>query len=305
MTSVHLIVLNWNDYKDTKECINSINKLNTRNIQLKTIVVDNGSTDGSPKKLDKLLKNKKNTKLLKNKKNLGYAGGNNAGLRQALETDTDYIMVLNNDTRLHKNILQEFIKIAKKHPSAGILSPKIYFEKGSEFHKKRYSKKELGKVLWWAGGEIDWNNVYAKHIGVDEVDKGQYDQVKKIEFATGACMFFKPTALRQVGLFDESYFLYLEDADICMRMKKKKWSILYVPKAVMWHKVAKSSGIGSQLNDYYLTRNRMKFGMKYAGIRAKFALFRESARLFFSGRRWQKIGIYDFWISNFGKGSWK
>lgn len=117
-------------------------------------------------------------------------------------------------------------------------------------------------------------------------------------------MFINAKVINQIGNFDTKYYTYLEDADFSLRTKKAGWKIIYFPKIYLWHKVAQSSGIGSSLNDYFLSRNRLLFGLKYAPFRTKLALFKESAKLMISGRRWQKIGIRDFYLRRFGKGSW-
>ena len=88
-------------------------------------------------------------------------------------------------------------------------------------------------------------------------------------------------------------------------MKNRGWKVLYEPKGIVWHKVAQSSGIGSNLNDYFITRNRMLFGMRYASLRTKFALAKESIKLLLNGRKWQKIGVRDFYLGRFGRGSWE
>jgi hypothetical protein len=306
---IFIIVLNWNRANDTIECLKSIQGLQTENYELTTVVVDNASTDNSVEEIQKLKfksqNNKLKFKIIKNKENLGFAAGNNVGIRYALKNDADFVMVLNNDTEVHKDLVVQLIKVARSYPKAGVFSPKIYFAKGFEFHKTRYKKKDLGKVIWYAGGQIDWNNIYGTNRGVDEVDKGQYDQIIDTDFATGSCMFCRATALKKVGVFDEKYFMYLEDSDLSQRMKKAGWKVLYVPYGYLWHKVAQSSGIGSDLNDYFISRNRMLFGMRYAPLRTKLALMRESLKLLFSGRRWQRIGVRDFYLGRLGKGSWK
>ena len=301
MINVSVIILNWNRKNDTQECIRSCKNLNKKNLNIEIIVVDNASEDGSIS----FLKKQKEIAFLKNKKNLGFAEGNNVGIKYALKNKADYVLVLNNDTKLHKDILVQLVKEAQKRKDGGAFSPKIYFAKGYEFHKDRYKKSELGKVFWSAGGEIDWNNVYGKNRGVDEVDFGQYEKVEETDFCTGACVLYRVQALKKVGLFDERYFMYLEDLELSVRMNKKKWKNYYVPKAILWHKVAQSSGIGSNLNDYFITRNRLLFGMTYASIRTRVALVREAVRLFFIGRQWQRVGVMDYFTGNLYKGSWK
>lgn len=307
MKKIFIVVLNWNRKDDTTQCLESIGKLQISNYKLQIVVVDNASTDGSVKVIQKSKIKDQNEnlklKIIQNKENLGFAGGNNVGIKYALKNGADFVLVLNNDTLVDKNLLVYLIKAAEKYKNAGIFSPKIYFAPGFEFHKKRYSEKDSGKVIWYAGGIIDGDNVLGSNRGVDEVDDSQYDNIQETDFATGACMFIKREVLEKAGLFDEKYFMYLEDADLSQRIKRHGWRVLFVPDAKLWHKVAQSSSIGSDLNDYFITRNRLLFGMRYAPLRAKFALFRESLKLLLSGRKWQKRGVLDFYLSRFRKGS--
>jgi hypothetical protein len=302
---IFVVVLNWNGKKDTLECLDSLEKIVVKDYKLFVLVVDNGSVDGSVKLFQKIKFKNGGLEIIENKENLGFAGGNNRGIRHAIKQGADYILILNNDIVVDKNIIVEFLKTVSQKKKAGLVSPKIYFYKGFEFHKKRYSRKELGKVIWSVGGQIDWKNVYSTNRGVDEVDKGQFNLEREIDFATGACVFCSAEALREVGYFDEKYFLYLEDVDLSLRMRKAGWRILYTPQGSVWHKVSQSSGIGSELNDYFTTRNRLYFGVKYAPIKSKLALLKESVRFLIEARKWQKIGVRDYYLGRFGKGSWK
>jgi GT2 family glycosyltransferase len=304
MTKVAIIVLNWNGAPDTIECLKSIEKLTSSNLHLHTFVIDNDSSDDSVKEITSFVKQKKSITIIENKKNLGFAGGNNVGIRKALEEGFDYLFVLNNDTILHEDCMTELVLASQTYTDGGLFTPKIYFAKGFEFHKDRYQKESLGHVIWSAGGDMDWNNVYGSNHGVDQVDIGQFNMHYATTFATGAALFGPAETFKKIGMFDEKYFLYLEDLDLSIRVQKKHKSIIYVPDAIVWHKVSQSSGIGSGLNDYYITRNRLMFGMRYASLRTKFALARESIRMYFSGRQWQKIGVKDYYLGNLGKGSY-
>ena len=301
MVKVFITTITFNSHKATLECLESIEKLEKENFELFVMVIDNAS-----KEVFETSREYKNFKLkvLRSEENLGFSGGQNLGIRNALKEGADFIIVLNNDTILNRKLIKSLIASFKA--DVGIVSPKIYFAKGYEFHKDRYKETEKGKVFWYAGGIIDWSNVIAKHRGVDEVDKGQYSKVSEIEFATGCCMALRKEIFQNVGFFDDKYFLYLEDCDLSKRVKMKKLKVIYQPNAVLWHKNAASAGgSGSALQDYYITRNRLLFGFKYASVRAKLALIKESIKLMFSGRQWQKKGVSDFYLGRFGKGSFK
>jgi GT2 family glycosyltransferase len=304
MKQVFISLLNYNGQESTLECLNSLKKIKSDNFITKILVVDNGSSGNSLNKISELTRQYQNLIIFKNKENLGFSGGHNVAIKHALENHADYILILNNDTYVDSDFLNELFDVAEENADYGILSPKIYFAPGSEFHKDRYIKKDLGKVFWYAGGEMDWKNLIGHHKGVDEVDNGQYDKMGETELATGCCMLIRREVFQKVGHLDDKYFLYYEDADYSMRAKKKGFRIIYVPKSKIWHKNAESSGgSGSDLQDYYITRNRLVFGFRYASIRTKLALAKESLLLFLKGRKWQRIGVIDYYLDNLGKGS--
>lgn len=300
---VAVIVVNWNRGKDTVECLKSLSRVSTFGFELTTVVVDNGSTDDSLELLSKITNF--TFRLISLKENTGFVGGNNIGIKAALEDGADYVLLLNNDTLVDRGLIKELVKFAQKDRDGGVFVPKIYFAPGFEFHKDRYPKSLQGRVIWYAGGLIDWNNVYGSNFGVDDVDRGQFDEVKETDFATGCALFTGRKVLEKIGYLNDKYFAYLEDVEFCLRAKKAGFKVIYVPTAYLWHKVAQSSGIGSGLNDYFLTRNRLDFGLKYAPLRTKIALIRESAKLLLTGRKWQKTGVRDFYLRKWGKGSWK
>lgn len=304
MQKVSFVILNYNGKDNTIECLRSIgNTILPKDTKVEIIVVDNASIDNS---LQSIKEQFPNVAIIANKENTGYSKGNNMGIRYALENGADFIIIMNNDTIVDKNLITEFLKSAEKDENIGIIVPKIYFAKSFEFHKDRYQEKDKGKVFWYAGGIMDWANVIGHHRGVDEVDKGQYDKEEKTEFATGCCMLVKRDVFAKISLFNEKYFLYYEDNDFSRKAKNAGYRIIYSPKTIIWHKNAASAGgSGSSLQDYYITRNRMLFGIKYAPFKSKLALIKESFFLLLKGRYWQRRGILDFYTGRFGKGSFK
>lgn len=302
MKKLFAVVLNYNGYDNSKICIQSLLKSRIpQGFSLQVVIIDNASKDGSGKKLKKEFPQ---AVTLLNTKNLGYSGGNNTGIEFSLSKGASYILIINNDTIVLRDSLYEMIR-AIREENLDVVCPKIYFEKGFEYHKDSYRKEDLGKVFWFAGGEMDWANVIGYHRGVDQVDHGQFDYEKNMEFLTGACFLAKAEVFKRIGMFDSKFFLYYEDADLSMRIKKHGFKIGFAPKSVIYHKNAGSTGgSGSGLQDYFITRNRLMFGMKYAPVRARAALIRESIKLLVTGRKWQRRGVKDYFSKKFEKGTY-
>ncbi len=299
---VSIVVLNWNGEKYISHCLDSLKNLLHTSIEIEKIVVDNDSTDNSVE----LIKNQfSDCVLLRNPTNLGYAQGNNIGIKYALRKKADFIWILNSDIIVEKSSLIKHIEATALHPNVGIFGCKIYFAPGYEFHKDRYTKNDLGRVIWYAGGQIDWKNVISSHRGVDEIDKGQFDEDVLTDYVTGASMFVRSDVFERVGLFDPNFFLYFEETDFCQRAMKHGYKNMYISSPVVWHENAQATGMGSPLQDYFITRNRLLFGLKYAPLRAKQALIRESINIYRSGRVWQKQAVVDFFVGRLGKGTYK
>lgn len=301
MSKVFITAISFNDNSETIGFLKSLEKVDKKNMELFVVIVDNDSEEKF--KIKDKFKNFK-LEIIRSEENLGFSGGQNLGIKYALENEADFLVILNNDTILDPDSLVPLIDSLKN--KVGVVSPKIYFEKGYEFHKERYQKSDLGKVIWYAGGAMDYESLIGKHKGVDEVDMGQYNEELSVDFATGCCMAIRREVFEKIGILDEKYFLYYEDNDFSQRAKTAGFSILFQPKSRIWHKNAKSTGgSGSSLQDYYITRNRLLFGLKFLNIRQKASLVKESLSLLVNGRKWQKKGVIDFYLGKFGKGSFQ
>jgi GT2 family glycosyltransferase len=223
---VAIIVLNWNGLEDTRKCLASL--LQMRGPSPRIYVVDNGSTDGSVEKLfrefgDRMV-------LLANRRNLLFAGGNNVGIRRALEDGCTHILLLNNDTVVDPEMLAEMMKAGRDD---AVLCPKIYY-------------MNRPNVLWYAGGKLNLRRARIAHRGIREIDRGQYDQLEPTDWATGCALFTTRRVYETVGLLDEEFRLYCEDVDFCLRARAARFPIIYLPTAEVWHKV--SAAIGGNLS---------------------------------------------------------
>ena len=234
---VFIIILNWNGYQDTIACINSLQSIAYPNFRI--VLVDNGSTDGS----EALLRERfPSINLIQTGRNLGFTGGNNVGMRYALDNGADYIVLLNNDTTVDKHVITELVTVAESDKTAGMLCSKIYF----------YDRPD---ILWYAGASFyPWLG-WGRHRGYNVRDQGQFDSTEETERPTGCALMVSRALCEKIGLLREEYFCYCEDLDWGMRAQKAGYKIMYVPASKVWHKVSRSTNAGSATSLYYAVRN--------------------------------------------------
>jgi len=235
MVKVAVVTVNFNGKADSLELLDDLQKLKTADLKVQIIAVDNASSDGF---VEQAANKYPKIDILQTGVNKGFSGGYNRGMEHALVWGADYILIINNDALApDKKLLTSLLQTFEKNPTAGIVSPKIYFAPGYEFHKDRYKKEDQGKVVWFAGGKFDWDNVMAHHRGIDEVDAGEYGEVLEMDFATGCCFMIKREVLEKVGMFDDGYFAYFEDGDFSRRVIDAGFKIFYNGETSIYHKV--------------------------------------------------------------------
>lgn len=300
MTHLSLVVVHFNQRATTLRCLDSLMKVRAKGVRLKIIVVDNGSL--KPLSLPTRLRQKRNIILLRSDANLGFTGGNNLGLHYAIEHyHSQYLCLLNNDTTVRADFLEKMLALARSDNKIGLLSPKIYFSAGKEYHKKSYSASERGHILWFAGGSIDWRHLTAFHLGVDELDRGQFDHLRDCDFATGCCLLIKREVLERVGLLDKRYFLYFEDVDLSLRARQAGYRVVFCPQAVIWHDNAGSSSAGSALQLYYQERNRSLLAWLHGDWHSRYLAFRLQLMNLLSHDSTRQKAVFDFYRHKFGK----
>ena len=239
---VSLVILNWNGLNDTLACLESLQKLDYDNFEI--VVVDNGSRDGSPAAIRERFPA---VTLIENERNLGFAGGNNVGLRHALERDADYVLLLNNDTEVAPDFLRRMVAAAEADASVGVIGPTIYYF-------------ERPNLIWSAGGDIDRRRGQTRMVGLNTPDAGQFgSEPRPVDFVTGCALLAKRAVIEQVGLLDERFFAYFEEAEWCVRARRAGFRIIHVPEARVWHKIPLDARDSSPAVHYYMTRNRLLF----------------------------------------------
>lgn len=268
---IYIILVNFNNYNDTIKCLQSLQNINYKNFKI--LIVDNGSKNNSIEEISTYITD--NVIVLKSKENHGFAGGNNIGIKYALENGADYILLLNNDTEVEVNFLSNMLKTAEENENIGLVGCKI----------KYYNNK---KLLWYAGGEIDWFKFIGSNTGIKNYDNKMIDKKKEITFVTGCCMLIKREVVEKVGMLPDEYFMYFEDVDFCVRVKEAGYKIIYEPTAVIYHKVGLSGGgEESPFSIKWCTRNRIYFMNKYKHKVSKINFI--LSKLFFYTTRYIRI----------------
>ncbi len=300
MDHIAIILIHYNESTDTRECVESLLALKTAQFKHHIIIVDNGSQ--KPLKLPKHLLTD-NIEILRSEANLGFTGGNNLGISHATKQyQSDYFLLLNNDTVVAPEFAAQLYASALANPKAGIISSKIYFYKGREFHAQSYARTQRGRVLWYAGGTIDWASVTAFHRGVDELDRGQFDAPASVDFATGCSMLIRREVIERIGILDKSYFLYFEDVDFCLRARQAGFVVMMEPTSHVWHKNAGSSdGTGSRIHVYYQSRNRLYLALRHGSTKAKITAVRLMIQFILRGSITERQAVLDFLLHRMGK----
>lgn len=251
---VHTIILNWNCWEDTLDCLASLEKLDYPNYEV--VVVDNGSTDGSEERIREAYTG---VTVLQTSANLGFAGGNNVGIEYALEQGAEYVWLLNNDTVVDSEALKTLVVEVRSAGDIGMVGSKIYCY-------------EPPNLLWFAGGEISRLTIKTKHIGMNERDDGRWNEPRDVDYASACSLLVSEKVLRSVGLMDARFFLYFEETDWATRAREKGWRVRYQPSSKVWHKVSRSTKLNSPGMIFYFCKSSVLYARKHALFRLPFML---------------------------------
>ena len=223
--NVAVIVLTWNGKELTLDCLRSFARVTTPNLHI--LVVDNGSADDTVAAVRAL--GDARVMTIENRANLGFAAGNNTGIRHALDHGADFILLLNNDTIVDPAAVDHLLAAMARESDVGIAGPKIYYF-------------EPRDRIWFAGGEVSMWRGTARHIGIRETDRGQHDAARDVDYVSGCALLARREVFDRVGMLDAGYRAYFEDVDLCARAERAGFRIRYVPTARVWHRISASTG---------------------------------------------------------------
>ena len=249
MSTLAVVVLNWNGLADTRALLPTLARCRVpEGWRMRVLVVDNGSRDGSAAAIAGEFPAVEVVALGENRR---FAGGCNAGLERALAGGADAALLLNNDTEAEPGLLERLLLALEQDPRAGAAAPLICFRRPLD-------------AIWYAGGRCVPALGLAAHRGLRRRDHGQYRGVEPTGYLTGCCLLATRAAWERVGLLDERYHLYAEDADWCLRARAAGFRLLFVPTARLWHKVSASSGPASPWKVYQRLRANLTLFSRHA-----------------------------------------
>jgi hypothetical protein len=264
--SVWIVVLNWNGLADTLACLESLRELHYA--ERRVVVVDNGSTDGSVDAL-RSARSRLGIEIIETGKNLGYAGGNNLGIRYALDRGADFVLILNNDTTVDPMLLDQLVGAAQQHPAAGCFGPWIFYMQDRD-------------RLWFSRSEWEAAASAFTARGKGRLASELQSEKTSTEYVCGAALFFRAEVARRIGLLDERFFLVYEDSDWCFRARRAGFDCVMVPTARVWHKIGTSFGSeASPLRGYFSTRNKLLWAEKNLSRREWWEILRAALRRFY------------------------
>lgn len=254
-----VVVLDWNGPDDTLACVASV--CASRWQPLDVWVVDNASRCPV---LGEVARRHPGVRTIANPANLGYAGGNNVGLRAALAAGADWVLVLNNDARLEPGTIDELMAVARSDARIAAVGAKIL-------------RLEQPDRLWMAWGEVDYRQSLVRLVGQGEPDDGRFAAERDVTWVSGCAILLARRALEAIGPFDEEYFAYHEEVDWCATAHEHGFRVVYAPRAVVLHRGQASSGGAAFVSrrQYLTARNMVRFVGRHGSLRerVRFALW--------------------------------
>jgi len=290
------VVIAYNQREQTLACLHALSGVPYPGWTV--LLVDNGSTDGTA---EAIAHSFPQVHVLRLDKNYGYAEGTNVGMSAALAEGADYVFLLNNDIWITPDAPGALVATAEADPTIAVVGPKVYYA-------------DEPRRIQSAGGIMNWRRMHGRLIGEGEVDQGQYDRPRDVDFVVGCAMLIRAQAWYAVGEFDPAFFLYYEDVDWCLRACRAGFRVLYFPGATVWHTNQGTARSEPGLVAYYTTRNRLVLAQRYANGITRGLIYlgelwragRSLRHIVTTHRRAQAIAtlqaVYNFFTGQLGQG---
>lgn len=253
LNDIAVVIVNYNKCELLLKCLEHVNLF--ENVPETIIVVDNNSCDNS---VAAVKEKYRNVILIENKSNIGGAAGFNCGIKRALETECEYVYLMDNDVEPERNALEELLKALRLYENAAAAGSKGFYC----FDRS---------VIWQAGCMFSWLLQVKIHRENGRKDSEKHNRIESVDYMPAFSLLVRRSAICDVGLMDERFYIYMDDADWCFRMRENNWKILYVPSSKVYHHV--SAEIPSPFSIYYSTRNFLLLFKKHCSQNLLFFMY--------------------------------
>jgi GT2 family glycosyltransferase len=253
MKRITAIILTFNDVEDTIQCVESLLQ-STYPVET-FYILDNGSTtEGVFVSLKTAFGENESCKVMRSEQNLGFSAGVNICLREAVEENPDYLLLVNNDAVIDKECIKKLVSTLETHKDALLCGPSILY----------HSRQD---VLWHGAAYFSWIKTAANNPGHNELFTVPNSAALEVDTISGCVMLIKSRAMEEVGFFDESFFFYTEDLDYCLRVKQIGQKVIYNPQAVAFHKIDPTfNNRANKFVYYHSARSKMVLARKHFGL---------------------------------------
>jgi GT2 family glycosyltransferase len=247
LPGLYIIIVNWNLKEDTLACLSSLIQAGVEPEHI--IVVDNASTDGSVEAIREIIST--SISIIESTENLGFAEGNNLGIKFAIDVGADWILLLNNDTVVAADFLTELGKAAQNNPEFSIIAPIIYYY-------------DHPQVIWYLGDKLIPRTLITLNSHRGKKDRNNHPLIVPVDFVSGCGMMVRSDVFETIGFFDPSLYMYAEEVDFCWRARQAKFRLACATRAKVWHRVSTSAGKDQKNMRYLRIRNQARFYRRYA-----------------------------------------
>jgi GT2 family glycosyltransferase len=238
---VGVVVLNWRRPREILACLASLEAQDYPSYEI--VVVDNDSANGS---VAEIRRQYPAVRVIENGRNLGFAGGSNRGIDSLMRRGIDYVLLLNDDATCEPRLLSRLIDHAEAEPEIGVVGPTIFYADAP------------GNIIWSAGGVIDRIG-RPRHVRVDEPADGSPAPARDVDYVTGCALLIRRDVIETVGVLDERFFAYWEEAEWCARARAAGFRVVHLPAARVWHGLRQQDRETSHVYQYLMTRNRLLY----------------------------------------------
>ncbi len=285
--TITALIINWNGQNYISD---TISRLLTQSPDLKVTVIDNASTDDSAKIISRQFPG---VELVSPPQHLSFSECLNFGFSRSVARGSIYTWLVGSDVLVEDNCLKNLLELGEKYGDVGMVCSKIYVVPNKD------------RLIYYAGGIMDWFNLRPVNRGQGQVDAGQFEHDVETDFVLPLSTLIKTRILTEVGILDPAYFADYDWLDFCYKCRRAGWRLMYASQSHVGYQNLQEPDFPDSIKEYFIDRNQLLFGLRHGPFYTKFSLLKNAFHEYFFGRPWQRRAVLDFFTGNFGRGSYQ